>query len=108
MVIDQFNETVVHLVGSTEFYINPCTNSVTNGTQGQKAKMYCEELHFLLSDEEIDLVKESIIGTFSIIESLVSEQYEDQVSDIYVKGYHLEGATLIVHMTYLMDCTILI
>lgn len=104
MVIDQFNETVIHLVGSEEFYINPYTNSVTTASEkkDKQVRMRCVEHNFLLTDEEIELVKESVIGTFSIIESIFTEQCEDQVSDIYIKGYHLEGATLNVWMSYLV------
>ena len=46
---------------------------------------------------KIVLVKESIIGTFSIVQSLTDKN----ATDIYIKGYHLDGSTLTVHMTYL-------
>ncbi|ADQ53427.1 hypothetical protein 65p421 [Aeromonas phage 65] len=98
MLIDQFGESMMYLVGSNDFFINPYNATVVSGDKsGPSVKMSCEEYRFLLSDDEIELVKESIIGTFSIVQSLIDEN----ATDIYIKGYHLDGSTLTVHMTYL-------
>ena len=87
MYFDHYKKTAIHIVASTEFFVDD-SGYVTFGEKDQYP-LVMKQFDLSIDLCEKELIEENITGALSIITSAMIRYVGENIENIYIKGYHV-------------------